>query len=172
MIRGVIFDMDGTITVPYINWQVLREHIGATPGQTIMEYIDSLPEARSKWANQELLKAEMEAAENAEANDGINELIQALMARGVRLSVVTNSHREAMNTVLRRYGLQIETALAREDGEIKPSPDLIYKALACMTLDADEVVTVADTMLKPAGEPASNVFTLRTVIRHSNTTLR
>ena len=31
MIKGVIFDMDGTITVPYIDWRALRAEIGAEP---------------------------------------------------------------------------------------------------------------------------------------------
>jgi HAD superfamily hydrolase (TIGR01509 family) len=144
MIRGVIFDMDGTITVPYINWQLLRDRIGATPGQSIMDYIEGLPEERSRWANAELLKTEMEAAQYAEANDGIIELIQSLLARGIRLSVVTNNHRAAMRTVLKRYDLQFDTALAREDGILKPAPDLIHKALTGMDLTAQEVVTVGD----------------------------
>ena len=41
MLKGVILDMDGTVTVPYIDWKGLREKIGAVPERTILEYIDS-----------------------------------------------------------------------------------------------------------------------------------
>lgn len=144
MLKGVIFDMDGTITVPYIDWKTLREKIGATPGQTLLEYIDSLPPDRSAWANDELLRAEMAAAENADANDGIVDLVDHLRSKGIRLAVVTNNHREAMQTVLKRYGLRFDVTLSREDGDIKPSGDLIEKALDRLGLSADEAIVIGD----------------------------
>ena len=138
MIRGVIFDMDGTITAPYINWKSLRSTIGAVDGQTIMEYIDSLPEQRSRWANDELLKAEGNAARNAPPNDGISELVNSLRNSGLKLAVVTNNHRAAMRTVLERFDLTFDVTLARGDGELKPSSDLILKALEGLRLEANE----------------------------------
>lgn len=144
MLKGVIFDMDGTITVPYIDWKTLRKKIGATPGQTLLEYIDCLPPDRSVWANDELLRAEMEAAQNADANDGIIDLVDHLRSKGMRLAVVTNNHREAMQTVLKRYGLRFDITLSREDGEIKPSGDLIEKALDGLGLSADEAIFIGD----------------------------
>lgn len=144
MLKGVIFDMDGTITVPYINWKVLRERIGAAPDKTLMQFIESLPPERSAWANGELLKAELEAARKAAANEGIAELVDYLRQKGLRLAVVTNSHGEAMRTVLERYGLTFDVALSRDDGEIKPSSFLIERALGLMDLPAEAVVTIGD----------------------------
>ncbi len=144
MLKGVIFDMDGTITVPYINWKALRERVGATPEKTIMQHIEGLPPDESRRANEELLKAELEAGRKAAANDGIIELVDYLRGRGMQLAVVTNNHGQAMRTVLRRYGLAFDVALSRDDGEIKPSSFLIEKALEGMGLPAEEVVTIGD----------------------------
>ena len=144
MLKGVIFDMDGTITVPYINWKSLRERIGAEPGRTIMQYIECLPPEKSRWADGELLKAELEAARNAEASEGIVELVNYLRGNGLRLAVVTNNHGEAMQTVLNRYGLTFDIALSRDDGEIKPSSFLIEKALTGLGVKAEEAVTIGD----------------------------
>ncbi|MDP6775162.1 MAG: HAD-IA family hydrolase [Candidatus Latescibacteria bacterium] len=144
MLKGVIFDMDGTITVPYIDWKSLRERISAEPGNTILEYIESLPAERSAWANDQLLQAELEAASKADANDGIVEMVEELRFRGIKLAVVTNNHREAMELVLERYGLEFEVALSRDDGEIKPSGHLIEKALEALGVTADEAVVVGD----------------------------
>ena len=144
MLKGVIFDMDGTITVPYIDWKSLRERIGAEPGQTIMQYIESLPPEKSRWADGELLKAELEAARNAEANVGIGELVDYLRGKALRLAVVTNNHGEAMQIVLSRYGLSFDVALSRDDGEIKPSSFLIEKALDGLGVKAEEAVTIGD----------------------------
>lgn len=144
MLKGVIFDMDGTITVPYIDWKSLRERIGAEPGNTLLEYIESLPPDRSAWANDQLLQAEMEAASRADANDGIVGMVDELRSMGIKLAVVTNNHREAMEVVLERYGLRFEVALSRDDGEIKPSGYLIEKALEALGISADEAVVVGD----------------------------
>ena len=144
MLRGVIFDMDGTITVPYINWKALRERVGAVPDKTIMQHIESLPPEQSRRANEELLKAELEAGQKADANEGIVELVEYLRDRDLRLAVATNSHGEAMRTVLQRYRLAFDVTLSRDDGEIKPSSFLIEKALEEMGLPAEEVVTIGD----------------------------
>mgnify|MGYP006436122295 CR=1 FL=1 len=144
MLRGVIFDMDGTITVPYINWKALRERVGAVPDKTIMQHIESLPPEQSRRANEELLKAELEAGQKADANEGIVELVEYLRDRDLRLAVATNSHGEAMRTVLQRYCLTFDVTLSRDDGEIKPSSFLIEKALEGMGLPAEDVVTIGD----------------------------
>jgi phosphoglycolate phosphatase len=144
LLKGVIFDMDGTITVPYINWKALRERIGAVPDQTIMQFIEDLPPERLRWANDELLKAEMEAAQNAAANEGLAELMDYLRGKGLRLAVVTNSHGAAMRTVLERHHLTFDVALSRDDGEIKPSSFLIARALQELALPAGAVMTIGD----------------------------
>ena len=144
MFKGVIFDMDGTITVPYIDWKSLRAKIGAVADKTLMQYIESLPPDRSAWANNVLLDAEREAAANAEINAGVHELIDHLRTKGMRLALVTNNHGEAMRTVLNRYGLRFDVALSRDDGEIKPSPALIHKALQALGLPPNEVVGIGD----------------------------
>jgi len=144
VIKGLIFDMDGTITVPYIDWKSLRAKIGAALDKTLMQYIESLPPDRSAWAHNVLLDAEREAAANAEINAGVHELIDHLIAKGMRLALVTNNHGEAMRTVLKRYGLRFDVALSRDDGEIKPSPVLIHKALQALGLPPDEVIGIGD----------------------------
>ena len=144
MLKGIIFDMDGTITVPYIDWKALRARIGASPDQTILEHIDSLPPKKSAWAHDVLVEAEREAAENACINEGVHELLSYLVRKSVRTALVTNNHREAMHTVIRSHNLHFDVALSRNDGELKPSPALITKALEAMGLTAECVVGIGD----------------------------
>ena len=145
MLKGVILDMDGTVTVPYIDWKALREKIGAVPERTILEYIDSLPFERSAWANEELRKIEREAAERAAPNEGLNELVDYLRSKGIGIALVTNNHKEAMQTVIRRFGLEFDVALSRDDGELKPSGDLIKKALQALGVQPEEATKIGDS---------------------------
>lgn len=144
MIKGFIFDMDGTVTVPYIDWKSLRASIDATPGMPILDYIESLPPERSAWANEILLQAEREAAVRADMNEGVRELLDYLESKGFRTALVTNNHRHAARIVVERYGLRFDAVLSREDGRIKPSADLIEKALAALGLSSEETIAVGD----------------------------
>ena len=144
MINGIIFDMDGTITAPYINFKALRAEIGVPSDKTIMEHINSLPPDRADLANEVLLRAEREAATHADINGGVVELVDHLHAKGIRQALVTNSHREAMEIVLERYHLHFDVALCRNDGKIKPSSDLIEQALKVLGLPPEEVVGIGD----------------------------
>lgn len=144
MIQGVIFDMDGTITVPYIDWRALRAEIGAEPNRTLIGYIESLDKEKGAWAMGILEARENEAAVNSELNHGVRELLDALRARGIRTALVTNSNRRAVALVLRKHGLDFDVLLSREDGEIKPSADLIEKAVERLGLPKEELVVIGD----------------------------
>lgn len=144
MIRGVIFDMDGTITVPYIDWSALRAEIGAEPNRTLIEYIESLDPEQSAWAMGVLEKTENEAALNSELNHGVQELLDTLRTHGIRTALVTNNNRRSMEVVLEKHGLAFDVLLSREDGAIKPSADLIEKAVERLGLPKEELVVIGD----------------------------
>ena len=145
MLKAVIFDMDGTLTVPYINWQNLRAQIACPPNKNIIDHINSLPIERAQHANNILLSTEREAAEQAAINEGATELVHTLKDRGLKLALVTNNHREAMHIVLQRYGLTFDTALSRDDGTLKPAPDLIIKALNQLNAHPHEAIGIGDS---------------------------
>eukprot|EP00659_Diplonema_papillatum_P004448 gene4448-6891_t len=143
-LKGVIFDMDGTLSVPYIDWTALRSEIGCPSGVTIMEHVTGLPAEKSAWADGVLRTVEREACDRAAINAGAHELLEHLQSLGLRLAVVTNNHGDAMRVFLERHGLPFEIALSRDDGPLKPSADLIHKALERMNLTSDEVVGIGD----------------------------
>jgi len=157
MLKAVIFDMDGTLTVPYINWQDLRAKIECPPNKNIIDHINSLPIERAQHANNILLSIEREAAEQAAINEGATELVQALKDRGLKLALVTNNHREAMHIILQRYGLTFDTALSRDDGTLKPAPDLIIKALHQLNVHPHEAIGIGDSQYDILACTAANV---------------
>lgn len=157
MLKAIIFDMDGTLTVPYINWKNLRAQIECPPEKTIIEHINSLSQKHAKKANDILLATEREAAERAEINDGAAELVHTLQERGLKLALVTNNHREAMHIVLNRYNLTFDIALSRDDGRLKPAPDLINKALTTMQVRPPETIAIGDSKYDILSCTAANV---------------
>jgi len=144
MIKAIIFDMDGTITKPRIDWKTLRGQMGATPDRTIIDHILSLDATAAEQANRILLETEMEACIHSDLNEGVCEMLAYLRERKTRTALVTNNHNEAVQVVLKKHGLVFDVVLSREDGAIKPSADLIQKALNALSLRPDEVLSIGD----------------------------
>ena len=144
MIKAVLLDMDGTITKPYIDWRRLREEIGAPEGIPLLDYIYGLPGGEREKALGTLEEREEEAALNAPLEEGAGELLRELRAMGVRTALVTNSNRRCAEIVLERLGVEPDLVLSREDGRIKPSPDLVRKAVEALGVSPEEAVMVGN----------------------------
>lgn len=144
MIKGIIFDMDGTITKPYIDWRALRAEIGAPMEKTIIEHIDSLEPDRARWATEVLERWEEESSVNSEINEGVEELLAYLQEKGIKTALVTNNNGACVGIVLEKHDLRFDVALSRDDGEVKPSEDLIVKALERLGVQTEEAIVVGD----------------------------
>jgi HAD superfamily hydrolase (TIGR01509 family) len=144
MLKAILFDMDGTITCPHIDWHALRQRVGAPQGVPIMEYADSLSNPQKERAHALVEAAEMEAAEQAVLNPGARELLVELRAYPLRLALVTNNNRKAMRTIVDKFRLDFDLLLSREDAPLKPAPDLVLRALERFKLAPTQACFVGD----------------------------
>ena len=144
MIKAVFFDMDGTIAEPNIDWQDLRQQLRIPQGEAIMDHIMSLPSGERERTEASLKQIEYEAAEQASPTPGIVELVKGLREKEIKVALITNNHREAMHRVVDDIGLAFDLMLSREDGILKPAPDLLLMALRELQVSAVEVRFVGD----------------------------
>ena len=144
MLKAVLFDMDGTITRPHIDWAALRQRLQVPAGVPIMAYIESLPSPPREEANALLEAVEMEAAVEAVLNPGAAEVLLQLRQEGLRLALITNNHRRAMQVVVETFGLGFDLLLSREDAPLKPAPDLLFLALERFGCTPAEACLVGD----------------------------
>lgn len=89
---------------------------------------------------------------------GIPWLLERLARDGVRLGVVSNKKHDATQPLCRRFfGGLLGCALgARNDGERKPSPAMLLRAMELLDADAAHTVYVGDSDvdLQTAARPA------------------
>lgn len=130
---AVIFDFDGTLTKPYLNFDAIRAEIGVSG--LILEAMAEMDPAARERAEAVLLRHEREAARNATLQEGAVEVIHACRAKGHPVAILTRNARPSVDLVLRNYGLTIDALRTREDGAIKPSPEPILSI--CEELRAD-----------------------------------
>ena len=131
--KAVLFDMDGTLTVPTFDFPAIRRLLGLPEGAPILEHIALMPLERRNAAEEILHRIEDEIAATAPLADRCNEVLSYLHDRGSRVALVTRNRRESVETFLRRHPLPIEVRITREDGPHKPDPYPLL--LACRQLE-------------------------------------
>jgi len=156
-LQAIFFDMDGTLTAPWIDWTKLRTAIGATDGLGIIDYVETLPPPQQEQAEAVVREFEMDAAHLAPANLGLAEVFTRLDELPLRRALITNNHRAAMNLVVERYELSFDLCLSREDGVLKPAPDLLLIALRHFDIDPEAAVFVGDGRYDRVASAAAGV---------------
>ena len=130
---AVIFDLDGTLTKPYLDFDAIRGELGVDG--PILEAIAQMDAVSRQQAEVIVLRHEREAAENATLQDGAVEVVAACRARGHAVAILTRNARPSVNLVLQNHGITVDALRTREDGAIKPSAQPILSI--CEELRAD-----------------------------------
>lgn len=128
--RAILFDMDGTLTEPLLDFDQIRRDMGISG--PILEALAKMPTAERHAAEKILHEHEDRAAEQSTLNPGCRELLDWLGEVGVMTAVVTRNTRRSVDIVFRRHGLKFEVCVTREDGKFKPDPAPLH--LACQRL--------------------------------------
>jgi len=130
---AVIFDFDGTLTKPCLDFDLIRAEIGVTG--PILEAMEDLDLPSRELAERILLRHEWEAARNAELQEGAVEVVAKCRARGHPVAIMTRNGRSTVLHVLEKFGIVVDAIRTREDGAIKPSPEPVFAL--CRELGAD-----------------------------------
>ena len=144
-IRLVVFDMDGTLTRPHLDFNEIRRAIGAGDSDMLtLDYILSLAPEPRREAFRILDRFEEDAAQNAEPQEGAAELLRELRAQGSKVAILTRNSRRSVDTVLAKLGLETDLVVTREDAPPKPAPDAILAMLERWRIDKSEALMVGD----------------------------
>jgi HAD superfamily hydrolase (TIGR01509 family) len=131
---AVIFDLDGTLTRPYLDFDAIRAEIGIASGP-ILEALDRMSEKDRREAEAIVERHEWEAARNSELFDGAHEMLWECRRRGHPTAILTRNARTIVDFVLRKHDLRVDAIRTREDGAIKPSPEPVLSI--CRQLGAN-----------------------------------
>jgi hydrogenase expression/formation protein HypE len=148
-IKGVLFDFDGTLTLPgALDFPAIKREINCPPDLPILEYLETVP-AELKPSLMKILESKEEkAAEESLPNVGAEECLLTLRNKGVLLGIITRNSFPSVRLALARFetvGLgDFSAVITREDSLPKPHPDGVHKACERMGLAASELMVVGD----------------------------
>lgn len=131
---AVIFDLDGTLTRPCLDFDAIRAEIGIASGP-ILEATAQMTPAKRRRAEAILVRHEWDAARHGALYDGAVEVVAACRERGFPTAVLTRNARAIVNYILDKRGFVFDAIRTREDGAIKPSAKPVVSI--CEELGAD-----------------------------------
>ena len=143
-IRGVIFDLDGTLTRPILDFNAIRNAL-EIPGKTpILEYLDTLEPDDRKRRSKMLDDFEAQAASGAKYNLGVPELLDFLYAASVPIAIVTRNSRACLDATLSKLNIRVKASVSREDAPIKPSPEPALLAARLLGVEPAFCIFIGD----------------------------
>src|SRR5512147_108362 len=91
-VRAIAFDLDSTLTRPYLDFKKLRQQLDLPEGD-ILGWLEQLPLAEKTRAQAMIEAFEQDGVENVEWNDYAQATLDIIRARGVPLAIVTRNSR-------------------------------------------------------------------------------
>jgi HAD superfamily hydrolase (TIGR01509 family) len=142
-VAAVIFDLDGTITRPYLDFDQIRSEIGNISGPILEEMAKMTPPQRRR-AEDILLRYELEAAENSQLNPGASELLTALRGQKRFIGLATRNSHDSVRRICRKHNLAFDCVVTRQDGPVKPDPFSVRHACQLVNVSPQQALLVGD----------------------------
>jgi HAD superfamily hydrolase (TIGR01509 family) len=143
-IRGVIFDLDGTITKPYLDFKRIKREIGMPEDEPILEHLEKISEQERKKAEEILERHELEAAKNSELNPGVEKLLSFISKLGLKTGIITRNCHSSCDIVFARHRLSFDVVICRGDAAPKPSAEPVMMSSRRLGIPPAEFLLVGD----------------------------
>ena len=142
-VTALIFDLDGTLTRPYLDFDLIRAEIGNVAGP-LLEAMDRMGPDQKQKALDILHRHEKTAAENSQLNPGVHEICAWLRERKLAIGLVTRNQRRSVEYICQVHNLSFDGIVTREDGPAKPDPFPVLQVCRLMNVQPSQSVVVGD----------------------------
>ena len=141
---GIIFDIDGTLVDSGLDFTRIRKEMNLSPGEPILEMLEHMSASEAQRCQQILARHEEQGVRQAVPFPGVNELLEDLRHRGLRIAAVTRNRQKLGQEMLARWSDLFEVILGRENGPIKPDPWSILSICEQWEVEPSRVIFLGD----------------------------
>lgn len=121
--KGILFDMDGTLTEPSFDFDYVRRALDIEPGTDIVKAIEAMPEGRRAAAWEVIDRYEEQVRADTRIKPGVGEALRKFREAGVKLGILTRNTFKSVEAVLAKLDFEFDAILTREFPSMKPSPE-------------------------------------------------
>jgi HAD superfamily hydrolase (TIGR01509 family) len=143
--KAVIFDLDGTITQPYFDFDAIRQEIGlARDSGPLLESMEKMTDKQRQNAEQILHFHEQKAVIESKLNPNAKQTLSSLRTAGIHIGVLTRNKRDNALAIAEKHGLEFDIVIGREDGPVKPDAFGVLQICKQFGIKPQETLLVGD----------------------------
>ena len=143
-IKGIIFDMDGTLIDSQLNFDQMRRDMELADDAPILETIESFTGTRRKQCDEVLRRHEQLGVEMASVFPGVPDILKHAESLGLKLAVVTRNLHEFAVEMLKMLPVSFDPVIGREEGPIKPDPWALLHICELWEIQPHEALMAGD----------------------------
>lgn len=144
-IKAVIFDLDGTITQPYFDFDAIREEIGlARDSGPLLESMEKMNQQLRRKTEKILFTHEQKAVIESKLNAGAEQTLSTLRAAGIHTGILTRNKRSNAYAIAQKHKLKFDAVIGREDGPVKPDAFGVLELCRQFGVKPQETLLVGD----------------------------
>ena len=158
-IKAVIFDLDGTITRPYFDFDAIREEIGLDRNSgPILESMEKMTPQQRLRAEKILDSHEQKALDESKLNNNAKETLSKLRAAGIHIGILTRNKKDNAFAIAKKHGLTFDAVVGREDGPVKPDSFGVLYLCKQFDVKPKETLLVGDYLFDLLCAKAAGAF--------------
>lgn len=135
--------MDGTLTIPAIDFVSIRQKLGILEGD-ILPILESWPEERRKSGWELIEKYEEDVLNHTEFQSDVREVLLEFHNAGIKLGIITRNSKKSANKLMELIGIPFSPVLTREFPYVKPSPEPVRHILEIWKISPEDVMVIGD----------------------------
>ncbi len=143
-VTAVIFDLDGTLTQPFLDFDQIRKEMGGIKGP-ILEAMEKMDSTRRNEVESILLHHEKVAAQNAQLNPGAKDILKKLRQQKRKIGLLTRNSKASVQEISQNHGLEFDAIITREeDGPVKPDPHGFLRCCEYLEVSPNNTMMIGD----------------------------
>ncbi|WP_444997728.1 HAD family hydrolase [Aliikangiella sp. IMCC44359] len=144
-LKGVIFDLDGTLADTKLNFSAICQEVNLPIGTALLEYCAQLKdEKKRKHIFSVIKKHELEGAAQAEWIEGAEKMLTQLNNAHIPMAILTRNMKPAAKITIDKLQIPIKLVLTREDCKPKPDPEGLLMIADHWQIHPNQLVYVGD----------------------------
>jgi phosphoglycolate phosphatase-like HAD superfamily hydrolase len=162
VLRGVVFDMDGTLTVPNLDFAQMYARCGVPMSEDLLTAVAAMSDAKRAAATRHIEEMEAEAARTMVLARGVLECAKWINDHDIPMALVTRNTKSTVDILYERlwkpHGLRVLNPIVSRDNldpplPAKPDPAALqYIAQQWgVQLPSDEIIMVGDSPYNDIG---------------------